>query len=167
MSGYGYRRNSNYRRGYSSRAFTPGRVARANARPGPCRYCHEPVAAGAGQLWREDSGAWSVVHLPAEWSGSPVSGRYIYGCPASTDEMNATGHFGEPGARTESERLEAVAATYAAMRAMDAPRQAGPDDDLREVSRRAGGKYAYTSTGARVTMSSRRCEDAPCCGCCD
>ena len=30
-----------------------------------------------------------------------------------------------------------------------------------------GGKYAYTSSGARMTMSSRRCEDAPCCGCCD
>lgn len=30
-----------------------------------------------------------------------------------------------------------------------------------------GSKYAYTSTGARMTLSSRRCEDAPCCGCCD
>ena len=48
-----------------------------------------------------------------------------------------------------------------------APVQAEPGADLREVSRRAGGKYAYTSTGARMTMSSRRCEDAPCCGCCD
>jgi hypothetical protein len=27
--------------------------------------------------------------------------------------------------------------------------------------------YAYTGSGARMTMSSRRCEDAPCCGCCD
>ena len=33
--------------------------------------------------------------------------------------------------------------------------------------RSRGSKYAYTSTGARMTMSSRRCEDAPCCGCCD
>jgi hypothetical protein len=160
----GYRRNS-YRRGYGSRSFTPGRVARVNARPGPCRYCGEAIPAGAGQLWREDSGAWSVVHAPAEWSGSPVSGRYIGGCPRDTDAMNAEGNFGGPGARSESERLAAVAATYAAMH--DAPRQAGPGDDLREVSRRAGSKYAYTSTGARMTMSSQRCEDAPCCGCCD
>jgi len=36
----------------------------------------------------------------------------------------------------------------------------------RTYSRR-GGRYAYTNSGARVTMSSRRCEDAPCCGCCD
>lgn len=48
-----------------------------------------------------------------------------------------------------------------------APRQAPAGADLRAVSRRAGSRYGYTSTGARVTMSSARCEDAPCCGCCD
>ena len=26
---------------------------------------------------------------------------------------------------------------------------------------------AYTSSGARMTSRSGRCEDAPCCGCCD
>ncbi len=162
----GYRRN--YGRSYrSSRPVTPGRVARVNRRAGKCHYCPEIVPAGAGQLWREDSGAWSAVHLPAEWNGSPTSGRYVHGCPADTDQLNRTGNFGEPGARSESERLQAVAATYAAMHATDAPAQAGPDDDLREVSRRAGSKYAYTSGGARMTMSSQRCEDAPCCGCCD
>jgi hypothetical protein len=27
--------------------------------------------------------------------------------------------------------------------------------------------YGYTSTGARMTDRFSRCEDAPCCGCCD
>ena len=162
-----YRRNSYRRNNYGSRPATPGRVERVNARPGPCRACHQQIPAGAGQLWREESGAWSVVHAPAEWSGSPVSGRYIYGCPADTDAMNAKGRFGGPDARPEAERLAAVAATYAAMHASDAPKQASPDDDLVEVSRRAGGKYAYTSSGVRMTASSQRCIDAPCCGCCD
>ena len=159
-----YNRRNSYRRGGYRGQQTTGRVAKTNARPGPCHYCRQEIPAGAGQLWREDSGAWSAVHMPAEWSGSPVSGRYIYGCPADTDTMNAEGRFGGPDARSESERLAAVAATYAAVHA---PRQSDPGDDLRELSRRAGGKYAYTSTGARMTMSSRRCEDAPCCGCCD
>lgn len=159
-----YNRNSHRRQSSRPRPVTPGRVAKVNARPGPCRYCHEEIPAGAGQLWREDSGAWSVVHAPAEWHGSPVSGRYIYGCPRDTDQMNAEGNW--PG-RPEAERLAAVAATYAAMHATEAPCQADPGDDLREVSRRAGGKYAYTSSGARMTASSQRCIDAPCCGCCD
>jgi len=161
--GYG---RTNYRRGYGSRPVTAGRVQRVNARPGECRSCGEMVPAGAGQLWREESGAWSVIHSLAEWHGSPVSGRYVGGCPAETDEINRKGNFGTgQGDDTESERIASIAATYAAMRASDAPAQAGPGDDL--LSRRAGGKYAYTSSGARMTMSSRRCEDAPCCGCCD
>ena len=48
-----------------------------------------------------------------------------------------------------------------------APVQAPPGADLRAVSAAAGPKYAYTGTGARVTMASARCIDAPCCGCCD
>ena len=57
--GYG---RSGYRRGYSSRPQTAGRVARVNARPGPCRDCGEEIPAGAGQLYRESGGAWAVVH---------------------------------------------------------------------------------------------------------
>lgn len=37
----------------------------------------------------------------------------------------------------------------------------------RSRGRSYGSRYAYTNSGARVTMSSRRCEDAPCCGCCN
>ena len=177
--GYG---RTNYRRGYGSRPVTAGRVARVNARPGNCRSCGEEIPAGAGQLWREASGAWSVVHVAESQGGwlmnpQPVRG----GCPEATDKRNAELHaagffgqgavafFGETAAAPVSERehIASAARAYAARNAVSAPAQAGPGDDLREVSRRAGGKYAYTSSGARMTMSSRRCEDAPCCGCCD
>ena len=50
------------------------------------------------------------------------------------------------------------AITHEACRAIDAPR----------TSRgRRGGRYAYASSGARMTDRRGRCEDAPCCGCCD
>jgi hypothetical protein len=128
-------------------------VTSARARAGPdergLRGTRRLSQAGAGQLWREESGAWSVVHAPAEWAGSPVSGRYVGGCPDETDALNAAGGFGSPDARPERDRLAAIATAYAAVR------------------RTEPGKYAYTSSGARMTLSSRRCEDAPFCGCCD
>ena len=109
-----YNRNSHRRQSRPPRVITPGRVERVNARPGDCRYCGEIVAASAGQLWREESGAWSVVHTVAEWSGSPVSGRYIGGCPDDTDAQNERGGW---GGRPERDRLAAIAATYAATHA--------------------------------------------------
>jgi hypothetical protein len=147
-------RNS-YRRGYRNSAPSTGRIARPNKRPGPCRYCQEEIPAMGGQLWREDDGAWSVVHRPAEWAGSPTSGHYVGGCPDETDRMNAQGRFGgQDGAGSERDRIASRAALASAMAEREAPGS-------------RGSKYAYTSTGARMTMSSRRCEDAPCCGCCD
>ena len=78
---------SGYRRGgYGRRTYAPttGRVSKVNARPGPCHYCGTEVPAGKGQLFREDSGAWSAVHLAASWQGSPVSGSWAGGCPDGT-----------------------------------------------------------------------------------
>lgn len=76
MSGYygrsGYKRRS-YRR--------PGRQAMANRRPGPCRVCGAEIPGGAGQLWFSSAGEWSVIHTAREWRGSPVSGRWVGGCP--------------------------------------------------------------------------------------
>jgi hypothetical protein len=145
----GYGRTGYARRGYRG-AQTTGRVARPNARPGECRGCHEMIPAGAGQLWREQDGAWSVVHRPAEWAGSPVSGQYTGGCPAETDRMNEQGHFGGPGgAKSERDRIASYAAIYAA----SAPEQPAP-------------RRSYAST-ARTWDRRGRCEDAPCCGCCD
>jgi hypothetical protein len=139
----GYRKSYRY-----SRPQTAGRVAKANARPGDCRYCHLAIPANAGQLFREESGAWSVVHIKREWVGSPVSGQYTGGCPAETDRMNASGNFGGPdGPLSEYDRIASHAR-------MHAPTQAST-------------KYAYTPGGARMTERSSRCEDAPCCGCCD
>ena len=149
-------RNS-YRRGYrASRPVTPGRVTKVNARPGPCRYCGEAIPAGAGQLWREDSGAWSVVHAEETQGGwlmhpQPVRG----GCPEATDrrnaEMHANGFLGPdtPAPASERENIAATAARYAARQASDAT-----------PARRS---YARTSGGA--WMSERcSCEDYPCCG---
>lgn len=147
--GYG---RSNYRRGYSSRPVTAGRVARPNARPGDCRSCGETVPAGAGQLWRESDGAWSVVHVESSQGGwlmhpQPVRG----GCPESTDkrnaELHAAGFFGPDAAAPVSERDEiaATARRYA---------ESNPARPERV-------HYGYNSRGRS------RCEDAPCCGCCD
>lgn len=133
----GYGRNYG-RRGYS-RPQTTGRVSKANARPGNCRSCGVEIPAGAGQLWREDSGAWSVVHLPREWAGSPVSGQWTYGCPDETDRLNGD------GALPEHERIASAAAIHAA-RTPEPARQS----------------RSYACSGRRG-----RCEDAPCCGCCD
>ena len=49
----------------------------------------------------------------------------------------------------------------------NALQQAPEGADLRAVSAAAGPRYAYTASGARMTLASARCEDAPCCGCCD
>jgi hypothetical protein len=164
---------------------TTGRIGRVNGRAGDCRDCGVAIPAGAGELFREASGAWSVVHIPAQWTGSPVSGQYTYGCPDETDRMNAAGGFGRDGRPlSEHERIRLAAHGYARSHdapagasasafadaeaaAMRAPVQAPPGADLREVSRLAGSRYAYTNTGARVTMAGARCIDAPCCGCCD
>jgi hypothetical protein len=154
-----YRRG--YRRGYGS-APAAGRVSKPNRRPGPCRGCGETVPAGAGHLWREGDGSWSVVHVPEHQGGwlmhpEPVRG----GCPASTDkrnaELRANGFFGPGAAMPASERdhIAAVAARYAASSQADQPQ------------RQARRSYGYTSGGARLSSRRGRCEDAPCCGCCD
>jgi hypothetical protein len=153
--GYG---RSNYRRGYSGRPQTTGRVAKANARPGPCRECGEEIPAGAGQLWRESDGAWSVVHVEATQGGWLMNPQpYRGGCPESTDrrnaELHAAGFFGQgaPAPVSERENIAATAARHAAVTPAPAARKT----------------YAYTSGGARMSNRYGRCEDAPCCGCCD
>jgi len=148
----GYYRRSGRSYGRSARPVTAGPVARVNKRPGACRSCGEDIPAGVGRLYRESDGAWSVVHVPAEWSGSPASGAYIGGCPESTDKQNAGAPWNRDGhVASERVRLAAMARTYAAM---------NPPAPVR-------GGYYTLSSGARVTGSRGRCEDAPCCGCCE
>jgi hypothetical protein len=118
---------------------------RPNSYPGECALCGKLVQAGAGILTGSRATGYAVRHGDRKWTGVPCGGEMI----------------GQPGmGRWAGGCEDAPDVTYA-------PKQASPDDDMREVSRRAGGKFAYTSSGARMTMSSRRCEDAPCCGCCD
>ena len=62
---------------------------RANRYPGECCYCHAEVPASAGLLRvNRTTGRWEVRHMPAEWHGSPVSGRYVNGCPGEADRLN-------------------------------------------------------------------------------
>jgi hypothetical protein len=134
-----------YRKTYPKRRTVTG--PRTNQFPAPCQGCGQDVPGGQGELYR-DGGQWRVKHRAASWHGSPVSGLYVNGCPADTARLNAAGGWGPESART-----------------FVPPAQVGPDD-AQEASRRAGGKYAYTASGARMTLSSARCIDAPCCGCC-
>ena len=156
--GYG---RSGYRRGYSSSRQTTGRIAKVNARPGPCRSCGEEIPAGAGQLWRGADGSWSVVHVAATQGGWLMNPQpFRGGCPESTDkrnaELHASGFFGPdaPAPLSERDSITHTAATYAAMH---------PASEARPARK----SYAYTSGGARMTSRRGRCEDAPCCGCCD
>jgi hypothetical protein len=113
-------------------------VKRSNKYAGECGTCHQNVPAGTGLL-TGSRGNWGVRHAPATWQGSPVSGSWVGGCP-------------KPGE-----------ATSAVVQAAD-PK---PTTSYRRNTYRRGGRYAYTSSGARMTERSSRCEDAPCCGCCD
>lgn len=59
---------------------------RTNQHPAPCATCTHEVRAGAGLLTREydreaGKGVWRVVHAPARWQGSPISGSWVGGCP--------------------------------------------------------------------------------------
>jgi hypothetical protein len=72
-------------------------AARANKYPAPCAYCGEDVPARAGLLRKareprvntcDGPGGlqvkvsyWEVTHRPPTWTGSPVSGRWVGGCP--------------------------------------------------------------------------------------
>jgi hypothetical protein len=116
---------------------------RPNTYAGTCISCGLAVAAGAGILTGSKATGYTVRHAPATWHGSPISGGYVNGCPADTDALNAKlGH-------TDDNYVGNVARASAIV--VGSPR----------------GKSAYTSTGARMTSRSQRCEDAPCCGCCD
>jgi hypothetical protein len=121
-----YRSYQRGRRGYAPSA---GRVSKPNRRPGPCRGCGEEIPAGAGDLWREADGSWSVAHVPESQGGwlmnpQPVRG----GCPRATDERNAElhahGFFGPdaPAPVSEREHIAAMARRFAASAQGEAPR---------------------------------------------
>lgn len=82
-----------YRNGYrgAHRRQSARPVVRANKYEAPCRVCGETVPAETG-IW--ESATRQVRHLPMEWNGSPVSGKYINGCPGEADRINEKGGFG-------------------------------------------------------------------------
>jgi len=54
---------------------------RTNRYAGTCELCGATVAANAGILRRGRDRQWTVTHRPPAWVGSPVSGRWVNGCP--------------------------------------------------------------------------------------
>lgn len=74
-------------RRYGSKPRYNPNVPRANKHAGECGVCGEQVEAGAGLLTGQP-GSWGVKHTHAEWKGSPVSGRYVGGCPGPTADLN-------------------------------------------------------------------------------
>ena len=138
-----YGKRSNYRRGGFQQKSGP----RPSTYPGVCATCGANVAAGEGILTGTKATGYTTTHAPATLHGSPISGGYVNGCPEETDRLNAAlGHVDNDYVRN-AERAEEIVIT--------AP------------PARSAGKYAYTSSGARMTDRFQRCEDAPCCGCCD
>lgn len=139
------------RRGQYGRPARAGLVSKPNRRAGSCRDCELEIPAGGGLLWSNGDGTWAVTHSPrtagptGPWDRAPVTG----GCPEATDRENARLHaagFIDGPARSEGERIAAAAAPAA-------PAERAPRPER--------GFYGYTSSGRS------KCEDAPCCGCCD
>lgn len=53
-----------------------------NKYAGKCYLCGGHVPAGAGVLFRNVNGLrYAIAHRSAEWRGSPVSGKWVGGCP--------------------------------------------------------------------------------------
>jgi hypothetical protein len=137
-----YGRRGSYRRGSVQKS-----GPRPNTYPGQCATCGMNVAAGAGILTGTKQTGYTVTHAPATLHGSPISGGWINGCPEETDRLNAAlGHENDSYVQN-AENAEKIV--------------------LEKPPARSAGKYAYTGSGARMTNRYQRCEDAPCCGCCD
>ena len=82
-----------YGRTYGRRPQPTG--PRPNKLAGTCSKCAETVRAGDGILTGSAATGYEVRHGPARWHGSPVSGKYIGGCPKDTDALNTQGGFGK------------------------------------------------------------------------
>ena len=55
-----------------------------NRYAGECAICHQNVAAGMGVATKPTNGtSWVVTHSAQTWKGSPVSGGWVGGCPAT------------------------------------------------------------------------------------
>lgn len=85
MAGYRGYRGQNRRARYPQRE---GRIPRVNKYAGPCHFCGAEVPAERGQLYAVPGKSLAPVHLATSWKGSPVSGRYVGGCPGDADKMN-------------------------------------------------------------------------------
>lgn len=55
--------------------------ARANAYEATCWICGATVPAHAGVLTGNRDVGYKIRHSDRRWAGSPVSGRFVGGCP--------------------------------------------------------------------------------------
>ena len=61
---------------------------RGNKYAAPCRVCGQTVAPGEGHYSRTAG----VIHAPQRWVGSPISGKFVGGCPPrDPDDTPSTG----------------------------------------------------------------------------
>jgi len=51
----------------------------------PCSMCGQTLKPGEGILRRDNNGRWSAFHPAPRWVGSPVSGRFVGGCPDNVE----------------------------------------------------------------------------------
>ncbi|MBP2320469.1 hypothetical protein JOF56_000854 [Kibdelosporangium banguiense] len=64
------------------------KTPRLNKIAAPCDICGQIVPPRRGYLFRGESGSWAVIHPPAEWVGSPISGQRVGGCPPLPTESD-------------------------------------------------------------------------------
>jgi hypothetical protein len=77
-------------------------IQRRNKRPGTCEVCAQHVPVGAGVVTKI-SGGWRLTHSPKRWVGSPVSGRWVDGCPPGDQSGNQlSGADGDSDVETET-----------------------------------------------------------------
>ena len=123
---------------------------RANRYAGCCVYCGAVLEPGAGELNGSRRVGWRLTCPRPRWVGSPVSGWYVGGCVGEAERLNAgVGRgpgadvpAGSPSGELEPERVEVEAG-------------------------QAAGRVEYRAYSGGRRRAGWRCEDAPCCGCCD
>lgn len=62
----------------------------SNRYPADCAVCGARVDAHAGVATGSRRNGWTITHKPSRWTGSPVSGGYVGGCPDKTPDTTNT-----------------------------------------------------------------------------
>jgi hypothetical protein len=73
-----------YGRSYGHKSLPTG--PRANKHDAACSICGQNVPAGTGTLTGNRDKGYTIYHTPSRWVGSPISGRFVGGCPKGDDK---------------------------------------------------------------------------------